>query len=281
MKWFKLIPALPFHMVFEGTDPVLDPVVDPPVDPPATEPPAKGKVKPKFDPVQQEYFNSVVAEERRKLTAKNDQLITQLETQKNLTSTTAAERQTLEEKIADLKAEFQTKEQLSGAANEKTIKQLQAEVKKKDAEAITWRERHHKTLVDNSLTEAAVKGKAYNAKQVVTILRPLTRVVELANDKGEPTGEFETRVKLQTKDKEGQPVVLDLDPIQAVKQLAEMGEEYDNLFISPATGGLGSANRGNAGNGGVVDRSKLSTEDYISQRKKDKDAASDRRRASR
>lgn len=281
MKWFKAIPAIPFHMVFgdEDISTDVDPVVDPVVDPPA--PASKTKIKPKFDAAQQDYINSLMAEDRRKLTKKNDDMILLYETQKNLASTTAAEKQTLEEKIADLKAEFQTKEQLNNTATEKTIKQLQTDLKKKDAEAIAWRDRHHDTLVKNSLTDAAVKGKAYNPNQVVTILRPLTRVVELANDKGEPTGQFETKVKLQSKDKEGNPVVLDLDPIQAVKQLAEMGEEYDNLFISPATGGLGSANRGNSGNGGVVDMSKLPTDEYIAKRRKDKETSTDRRRATR
>lgn len=267
---YKLIDALPFNMVYGDGDP--EPVSDPNPDPepsPAPTPEPKPHIKVKFEPHQQEAVNSLLADERRKLTKKNDELVALYETQKNLASTTAAEKLALEEKIADLKSEFLTKEQLTTSANEKKIAKLEADLKKTQAESKTWQERHRETTITNSLLGAATNHKAYRPDQVVTMLKDKTRLVEIVNENGQGTGNFETKVKIQTKDKEGQPLVLDLDPESAVKQLSEM-EDYENLFISPATGGLGGANRGQSGSGGAVDRSKLSTEDYMALREQER-----------
>ena len=65
---------------------------------------------PTFTPDQQAYVNSLVAEERRRAKSKNEALILQLETLKNSSNTTAAEKEQLADRIESLKAEFQTKE---------------------------------------------------------------------------------------------------------------------------------------------------------------------------
>ena len=108
-----LLVASPFTTTYEGE-------VDPPVaDPPAADPtPAEKKPteKVKLNTEQQAFVNSLLAEERRKSTAKNDQLITQLETEKNRSGTTAAEKAQLEERIETLKNEFATKDELRSRA---------------------------------------------------------------------------------------------------------------------------------------------------------------------
>lgn len=266
----NLLKSYAFSLVFEGE---IDPPVDPPIDPPVD---AK-KPKVQFDDIQQKYVNSLVAEEKRKAERKNNELITQLETQKNHAATTAAERTALEGRIEDLRAEFQTKEQLTNQSNEKKIKDLEKQVKEKEDAANTWTRRFQERLVTGDLTDAAVKGKAFNPKQVVTILKPMTRIVEEIDEATQkPTGEFTTRVKLPAKDKDGQPTMLDLAPADAVKQLAEMPDEYGNLFISTATGGLGGGNlsRGSQGKSGPI----TDTNEYMSERRKQRSQAVNRRK---
>jgi uncharacterized protein YdiU (UPF0061 family) len=272
MLKLMLLQGRAFNLVFEGEEntETAPENTDPPVE-------DKAKIKVKLDEPTQKYVNSLLAEERRKAEKKNNELITQLETQKNLSNTTAAERAALESRIDDLRAEFQTKEQLTTQSNEKKIKELEKQVKDKDAEAQTWTKRFQERLVTGDLTDAAVKGKAFNPKQVVTILKPMTRIVEEVDEQTQkPTGEFTTRVKLPAKDKDGQPTVLDLAPADAVKQLAEMPEEYGNLFINPATGGLGGGNlaRGGGGKTGPI----TDTSEYMLERRKQRSQAVNKRK---
>lgn len=263
----QLLQARSFVLTYDGENTETE---DPPVDPPASDPALESdknkKEKVKLDPKTQAYVNSLLAEERRKAEKKNNDLITQLETERNRATTTAAEKQQLDERIEQLKGEFATKEELATRDTQKKLKELEDQKKKSDAEARTWQDRFRKNKVNVDLNQAAVTEKAFNPNQVVTILTPMTRLVEVTGDDGKPTGEYETRIKLTSKDKEGKPVVLDLTPTEAVKQLKEMPEEYGNLFISGANGGLGltNLNRG----GGSKPAHELSTAEYIAERRK-------------
>lgn len=264
---FRLVDALQFRSVYEGDTP--PPGSDPPNPDPGTNPPgndpASDKSKVKFDPHQQAYVNSLLAQERRKLQTKNEELITQLETQKVQGSTTQAEKEALEERIESLRNEFATKEEMAKKDTDKRIKEL--EKSKSDAEKKATRnwEHYEKYRVQNDITQAAVQGKAFDPEQIVAILGPQTKVVEVTGEGGKPTGDYTTRVRLPGTNKEGQPITLDLSPPEAVKFLAEKPEKYGNLFISGATGGLGSTTFSGK-TGDKPDPSKMSTEEYMKHR---------------
>lgn len=246
--------------------PTFVPVYDAPevVEKEEKEKEEKGKVK--LTTEQQQFVNSLLAEERRKAQAKNDALITQLETEKNRGGTTAAEKLQLEERIEQLKNEYATKDELKKRETDKKLAELEAKAKDLEAESTTWKSRYERDLKKIALTEAAVKEKAFNPNQVVNELFDKSRHVEILDEEGRPTGEYETRVKIKSKDKTGKEVVLDLTPVEAVKQLKE-APEYENLFITAATGGLGGSNIGRGRDGGRK-MSELSTEEYIAERRK-------------
>lgn len=269
-EWF-LLRADSFASVYEGEDedpPVNDPPVnDPPPSPSPNQDPDKGKSKVKFNHDQQAYVNTLLAEERRKAQAKNDALITQLETEKNRAGTTAAEKQALEDRIEALKAEYATKDELKSREVNKRLQELETEKKRLEAEGKTWEQRYHRDRKRIDLMQAATVEKAYNPNIVVNELERNSRLQEVKDEDGKPTGEFETRVKIHTKDKDGKPVTLDLDPVGAVKQLKEMNE-YANLFLSPAQGGLGGGNLGKGGAGGSKPLHEMSTEEYMAARRK-------------
>jgi hypothetical protein len=262
---------LPFALVYDGEG---DPPPPPP-PPPVEKKEEKKEEKVKFTPEQQAYLNSILAEERRKAQAKNDQLITQLETEKNRVGTTAAEKAALESRIEDLRGEFATKEELTQRDTAKKVKELEDKNKQTEAQAKTWQDRFERNKRKVDLTQAAAGGKAYNAEQVVTILEPRTRLIEIVGEDGKGTGEYETKVKIQTKDKDGKPVTLDLSPPEAVKQMKDM-PEFANLFISAQTGGLGGGSFAQRG-GTEKPKHLMSTAEYIAERRKEKAAAGNRR----
>lgn len=255
-----LLNGRPFSLIYDD-----DPAPEP--DPKPPEPETKTKVK--FDPAQQAYVNSLIAEEKRKNQQKTNELITQLETQRNLASTSAAERAQLEERIEGLRSEHSTKEELHKKDTDKKLKDTETKAKQAESDAVTWRSRYERKQMHVDLSGAAVAHNAFNANQVVTILAPNTRVVEEVGEDGKPTGEFITKVKIVSKDKDGKPIVLDLVPNDAVKQMTEMAE-YGNLFLSSATGGLGSGTLPNKHAGTKPNVKDMSTEEYIANRKKEK-----------
>lgn len=259
----NLLLASPFATVFDGE-------TDPPAEPPATEPPPAGdkKVdKVKLDANQQAFVNSLLAEERRKSQAKSEALITQLETEKNRFGTTAAEKQQLEERIEGLKAEFATKEELKARETSKKVQELEAKNRQLEAEGSTWKARYDRDRKRIDLTQAAATEQAYNPRQVVNELFANARLEPIVGEDGKPTDEFQTRVRIPSTDKDGKAVVMDLDPVGAVKQLKEM-KEFANLFISPISGGLGGGNLGRGGSGGGKPAHEMNTDEYMAARRK-------------
>jgi hypothetical protein len=270
-EWTKvptaaILAADAFAPVYEGEDDT-PPAAGEGETPPPAEDKDKGKAKVKLTPEQQAFVNSLLAEERRKAQVKNEQLITQLETEKNRSGTTAAEKQQLEDRIEQLKNEFATKDELQKREVNKRIQELEQKNKSLEAEGSTWKQRYDRDRKRIDLTQAAATEKAYNPRQVVNELFPNARLVETVGEDGKGTGEYETRVKISTVDKEGKPVTLDLDPVGAVKQLKEMSE-FQNLFISPATGGLGGGNLGKGGSGGSKPMAEMTTEEFMAARRK-------------
>jgi hypothetical protein len=93
----------------------------------------------------------------------------------------------------------------------------------------------------------------------------MTRRVEKLGPDGKPTGEFEARVKF-TGEKDGKPVQLDLTPDETVKLMTEMPQQYGNLFISAATGGLGGGNGSSGPKAPITNIKDLSNEEYEKRR---------------
>lgn len=213
----------------------------------------KPKLTVKLTPDQQSYVNSLLSEEKRKAQRSTEQLITNLETQKNLASTSQAEREALEGRIESLKAEYSTKEELQKKDTDKKIKELQAKVDASAKETTQWREKFIEDRIRSGIITSAVEHKAFDPEQIYAIVRPKTRLVDIIGEDNKPTGEYVPRAKIEGKGQDGVPTTLDLAISDAIKVMSEMPEKYGNLFNSGSNGGLGalssSSRRGNV-NGG-------------------------------
>lgn len=237
-------------------------------EPESKEPETKKEKKqkgPTFTQDQQAYVNSLVAEEKRKGQSATEQLITQLETQKNLASTSKAERETLESRIESLRSEYSTKEELQRKDSEKKLKDERIAREKAEKEATSWRERFVEDRIRTAIISSAAENKAYDPEQIYDTLRSKTRLIDILGEDNKPTGEYVARSKIEGKGKDG-PTQLDLTVAEAVKTMTEMPEKYGNLFNSNGVGGLGgmnSSSRGKVSTGPPDD-----PEGYIAWRKK-------------
>lgn len=266
MSSIEMLLAIPVAIAYEGEEVEAVESESSAPAPDVSEATEARRNKVRFEKEQQAYVNALLAEERRKAQQKNDALITELETQKTRVSTTAAERKQLEQRIEDLRAEYATKEEMEKQSVSKQLKSLDEKLKAREAEAAAWKARFEQNKRRVDLTQAAVSNGAFNPNQVVTLLEGNTRLIDAIDpETGKPTGEFETRVRIQVKDDAGKVVPLDLTPADAVAKIKEQADLYGNLFIAPGTGGLGGSNLGRGGHKRGL--AELSTAEFMEQRR--------------
>ena len=146
------------------------------------------------------------------------------------------------QQLEDLRQETQTKEQR--LAHER--KQLEEHFGKKLTEATKareeWERRFRAETVERDLLDAAVAGEAFNADTVMAVLRPLSHLEEIADEKGKATGRFRTVVAFPSTDPDtGEPVVMPLTAKKAVQQMQAEATRYGNLFKSGVVSGIGSS----------------------------------------
>lgn len=233
----------------------------------------KKKVKIVFTPEQQELVNAQLAEERRKGKEKNDQLIAQLETQRQRADTTDAEKRSIETRIDQLRGEYATKEEQAKKTMEEQLKVERTKREAAEKSAKEWQDLYTTERIDGDLTSAAIEHKAFNPEPVKAVLRPQTRLVQELDTEGKPTGRYTTRIKIMKPPAQGQdkPQILEMTPSEAVKHLTEQPEKYGNLFISGAAGGIGGNNFNTRQT--TDDKNGLPPEDtaeYMAQRRKER-----------
>lgn len=181
----------------------------------------------------QEEVNSFVAKERKTIQDKTNARIAELEAIRDSSNLKGEELERLNTQITDMQNEFKSKEQLATEERDRIKKEADKEKTKLLQEKDTWQQRYTQMVLDNSIIQASVETEAFNPEQIVAILKPNSRLVEINK-----TGQYETRVKFKGLDSEGKEVELDLSPKEIVKKMSEM-DKYSNLFKTTAKGGLG------------------------------------------
>lgn len=180
------------------------------------------------------------------------------------------QRTKLTGQLEDVRGQLRTKEQ--EAAHKRKILQDEHDVElttaKKSAE--TWESRFRESSITRELQDAAISNDAYEASQIVALLRPMTKLVEVVNEaNNEPTGDYKTVVNFPDVDEKDQPVMTQRTPAEAVKRMKEVPKSA-NLFKSNIVAGVGAGNAtggGTPGSNGLVDVRKLTTEQYMKLRK--------------
>jgi hypothetical protein len=213
----------------------------------------------------QEDVNRFMAEDRRKHQTALAQMETKLQEALNDKSMTEATRKALEENLNAIQGQLRTKEQQL-AHEKKQMEEVHnnetTELKKK---AGFWENMYRESTVERALQDAAVKGDAFNAEQIVVLLRPMTKLLEVVDEKtGKTTGKYKPMVEMSDVDpKTGEPVQMVRTPEEAVKRMKELPETYGNLFKSGVVSGIGAGvATGGAPGGGRIDVRKLTSQQY-------------------
>lgn len=186
----------------------------------------------------QEEVNTMMADNRRKLTAQNTELVTQLEQLKKNSALTSDEKSELQVKITQLEEQYMSKEELSKRESTKKQKQFETDLNTANDSSKKWEAMYSSSTIDRALYDAAVEADAIHPSQIVTLLQGNTQLVE-------ENGRYSPVVKFNDKSEDGKDVVLDLSPTETLKRMKELTDLHSNLFKSTQTSGVGGT--GNAG----------------------------------
>ncbi len=185
-------------------------------------------------------------------------------------SLSTEQRKQLEDKLEDLQKTFLSKEQQLEHDKTKLETEMSEKVSILEEELKGWESKYKSSLVDRALQDAAIKNDAFNPDQILTILQPMTKIIELQDENGAGTGEWTTIVDLLDVDtKTGEPIITRRTPDDAVKRMRELPVQFGNLFTSNVVSGIGTgvASGGGASKGNI-DARNLSPAQYMEMRKK-------------
>jgi len=233
----------------------------------------------------QDDVNRFLAEDRRKAEAKHQTTLAQYETKLtealNDKTMTEATRKSLEENLEAVRGQLRTKEQQLAHEKKHLEDAHSVEVTDLKQKVTFWEALYKDSTVERALQDAAVKNEAFNSSQIVVLLRPHTKLLEVVDEKtGKPTGKYRPMVEMDDVDpKTGDPVTMVRTPEEAVKRMKELPENYGNLFKTNVVSGIGAGGAPNPGLGnGRVDVRKLTPQQYRELREKNPEALGLRRK---
>jgi len=120
--------------------------------------------------------------------------------------------------------------------NERTpnVEQFEKRIAAAKQEAQQWERRYKDATISRDLKDAATSQGAFNADQVVALLREMTTLVEITDKAtGQPSGQFKTVVDFsETDSKTGKTITMRKTPEEAIRRMKELPEAYGNLFTS-------------------------------------------------
>jgi len=224
----------------------------------------------------QEELNRFLADDRRKHIEKYTKLESsykEILADKNLQK---EQRDRMESELADLQKSFRTKEQQAEYERKQERVQFQSELELTKTAATRWESLYKSSVVDRSLQDAAISAEAFNPGQIVGLLRPLTKMQEETDEQGQVTGGFTPLIDFPDIDETSREQIITLrTPGEAVQRMKELPELYGNLFKANVVSGVGagSATGGvQSGDGGRIDPTKLTAEQYRKIRKDNPEA---------
>ena len=215
----------------------------------------------------QDDLNRILAEDRRKHQTQLKEQAEKLEAVLKNSQLTEQDRKVLQENLEAVKGQLRSAE--AAAAKEKQELETAFQSKLVDAEKKSqiWEGLYRESMIQRSLQDAAVKGDAWQPGQIVTLLKPLTKLVACVDPTtNRPNGQYEVQIEmLDTDPKTGQQVMMNRTPEAAVARMKELPETYGNLFKSGVVSGSGSSSATGGlmpGQGGKIDVRKLTPAQY-------------------
>jgi hypothetical protein len=230
----------------------------------------------------QEDMNRFLADDRRKHGEKYKKLegaYQEIIADKNLA---AEAREKLESELQDLQKTFRTKKSQEEYDRKQERERFTQEVTGYKEAANKWEHMYKDSAIQRSLQDSAIAAEAFNPAQIIGLLRPMTEMRPATDaDGNELTDQMVPKVDFPDINAEtGHAEITLRTPQEAVQRMKELPEQWGNLFRANVVSGIGSgaATGGvTSGEGGRIDVTKLSPEQYRKLRKENPEALGLRR----
>ena len=213
-------------------------------------------------------LNKFLADDRRKHQDQVKQTVAQLEELRTKVQLTESERTALAERIDTLNSSLMTAEEKAKQELSKKDKQLKETSESLSKERDKWKNEYTTEVITNQILRASTIHDAVSSDQLMDLLLPKTRLVEVLAD-GKVVGHA-PKVKLKVPGDKGEAVELDLTVEESVKRMKELPELFGNLFKSGVKSGLGGNGSTGASTSGqsLTDLAKKDPATYRENRKK-------------
>ena len=211
-----------------------------------------------------------LARDRKTREEQNKKLETRLQEVLKSKELSDQERGQFEESLEDVRKQLRSKEQQASHEKKQMQEEHEVRLKAEKDRADLWEQRYRDESISRALMDAASTNDAYNPRQIVNLLSPMTKLVE-EKDKvtGQPTGRLTPKVDFPELDAEGNEVLTQGTPDEIVSRMKDLGD-YANLFKANVVSGIGanSATGGlPSGSNGRIDVRNLTPEQYMKLRK--------------
>lgn len=223
---------------------------------------------PPVTPPVNEEVEKALTVEREKFKKERETIVAQLEQLKKSKGLTDKEKEELQEKVTTLQSMNLSKEEIARQEAERLKKSFEDDRAALSSERDGWKNRYEEFHKKTEILSAATNANAFRPDQLVELLLPKTKLVELKeNVGGEEVVRYQTVVKFPDRDKDGKPVLLDLSVEAALKRMRELPDVHGNLFKTDAKGGTGLLNAQQGSTGKTGFRTDMSAEEYAKYRK--------------
>jgi len=251
-----------FDGVVEPVEPVVKPVVKP-VEEENNEGDGEGSGDTKN--FSQEDINRFLAEDRRKHQERYQTLEQSYQKILKEGNLHKEQRQKMVGELEDLQKAFRTKEQQAEYERKQQAERYKGELTQASEAAVKWESMYKNSITERSIQDAAIAADAFNPSQIISMIKPMTKMVEDTDAEGHPTGTMSPKVDFPDIDeKTGERITTLRTPEEAVKRMRELSDTYGNLFRANIVSGIGTG----SATGGVtpgksnIDLSKLTPEQY-------------------
>lgn len=220
----------------------------------------------------QDDLNKHLAEDRRKHQTKLQEVETKLKAALDSNTLTEKDRKALQENLETVQGQLRSKEEQLTVEKKQLQEQFAAQLKEAHEKASFFETLYRDSTVERALTDAAMKHEAFQPFQIVTQLRPLTKLVPEVDPKtGKPTGKYKPMVEMQAANQTtGEMETKAYTPEDAVKKMKDDPDTWGNMFRSGVRSGIGSssATGGLTSGNGQIDLRKITPQQYLEIRQK-------------
>jgi len=215
----------------------------------------------------QDDLNRILADDRRKHQVQLKEQAEKLEGVLKSSQLTEQDRKVLQENLSAVQGQLRSSEAAAAKEKQELEQQFQSKLVDAEKKSQIWEGLYRESTIQRSLQDAAVKNDAFSPGQIVTLLKPLTRLVEgVDSTTNRPNGQYEVKIEmLDVNPKTGQQEVMIRSPEEAVARMKELPDQYGNLFKSGVVSGIGSSSATGGlmpGKGGQIDVRKLTPQQY-------------------